>query len=455
MAILTQKSVLLGKIEGTFRTDSDPTTTSSTDNFLVIEPDINADVTVLDRQNSRIHFSPLPGSVGRKIATLTFQHEVRGSGNHVAASGGSVPDLDVLLRACGMSAGTALTASNLLIGPVSGSPAVPINEPTGDVTFAKTGTFAGTLPRVFVIECSLGGISGTATFDIYSPAIGVVGQPGYQAEILTTDEIITKSTPFVLGETASVTPSVWTVDPEVGDTYAFFCTPPGYQYTPISSAFESASFHLYFGLDANGDGNKHIMTGARGTFSCEGTSGNYAMFSFTFTGDYQNPTTAATPTNMVYEATVPPQVELAATAIIGGQDTDTTSAATVHETALCAQNFTFDIGNEVVSRDCINELNGLAGSEIVGRNPTATFNPEIELEGDYPFWGNLSSGDRCAFSLRVGYVPGNIMAFWAPYAQFTGLVYTDRNNIRAYDITMRLATSDTTNGDDEMYLIFC
>jgi hypothetical protein len=123
---------------------------------------------------------------------------------------------------------------------------------------------------------------------------------------------------------------------------------------------------------------------------------------------------------------------------------------------LCAQSFSIDIGNNVVARDCINADEALGGAVITARSPTAQFNPEAELEATHPFWANLSSAAQVAFSVRVGTVAGNVTTFFAPYAQYTTLAYANRNDIRAYDITMRLATDITKggDGDDELRITF-
>ena len=169
------------------------------------------------------------------------------------------------------------------------------------------------------------------------------------------------------------------------------------------------------------------------------------------------PVDEALPSSPVYEASVPRQVELANVSALGGQDFPVVAALTdaiPTEFALCAQAFGFDIGNDVQPRECINGANSLAGAIVSDRAASATFNPESELVASHPFWTIMENASRVFFGLRVGAVQGNVVAFHAPYAQYTGISYSDRANIRANDMTLRLAKSEDS-GNDELRIVFC
>jgi hypothetical protein len=258
--------------------------------------------------------------------------------------------------------------------------------------------------------------------------------------------IVSDSGAFTLTETSEgpCTITITTVGTRIaGETFIINLTPPGFSYEPVSEGFESITLWVYF------DGLIHKMAGARGTFTAEGEAANFGIFNFTFTGDYVDAIDGgALPTDSVYEVTIPPQIELANLVAAGGEDDV--------DFDLCAQSFSFDIANNVVARDCINADESLGGAIITSRSPTAQFNPEAELEAVHPFWANLSSAAQVAVSVRVGSVPGNVITFWAPYAQYTTLAYANRNDIRAYDVTMRLATDITKAavGDDELRITF-
>lgn len=406
----------------------------TSDAYLVIEPNFSPDITVLDRANVKPHLSPLPGQTSRRIATVSFQHEIRSNG---VIDGGQAPQLGVLLRGCGMSE-TRYGETGNETETILDDSALPVNSPTGAFTYTKTTAFAGTLPRAVILVCTTPGGSGVAQFSVFSQAVGSVS-----AQVLNTAQTMTDSVAFDLVESAQITPTI-TTSFAAGDTFVIFLAPAGHYYEPVSSGFESLTLHVYY------QDLLHRVKGARGTFTAEGEAGGFGTFTFTFTGDFEPAVDDTFPANPVFENIVPVQVELAAGIALGGKDFDPTDP---DETNLCVQGFSIDIANEVVPRECINDPNSLAGAIIVGRNPVATFNPETVLEGEAPFWGNLDVGERIVWSQRVGSVQGNVVSFHAPYAQYTGITYVNRNEIRAYDVNMRLATP-TDTGNDELRIVF-
>ncbi len=411
------------------------------DAFLVIDPDYAPDITVLDRDVVSSSLSQAAGSTGRKLGVMTFQTEIK---NNDTIDGTIPPAVGVLLRGCAMSQ-TKYGESGNTEETILDDVAIPINSPTGAFTYAKTTGYAGTLPRTVVLRCTTGGGSGTAEFTVYSPPVGAQSGTLASAVVMTDDPGT-----FALPESAVITPTIQTAF-AVGDTFVINLAPAGHFYSPVSENFESLSLEMYFG------GLKHAMTGARGTYTADGEAGAFGLFSWTFTGDFVTPVDEALPTSPVYEASVPHQVELANVAALGGQDfevvTDLTAAIPT-EFALCAQSFGFDIGNDVQPRECINGANSLAGAIVADREGGATFNPETELVAAHPFWTILENSTRVFFGLRVGTVQGNVVAFHAPFAQYTGISYSERTGIRANDMTLRLAKA-TDAGDDELRIVFC
>jgi len=413
MSLLFDRAVLLAKIETTFRTDASPS--ASTDALLIGAPEFNLDINQLQRNNVRDDLSPLATVSGRKVASVTFTHEVRNNGN---TTGSTPPRIGALLRACGL-AQTQVTAASGTIGTATAG-----GSNVGTITFAKTTAFAGYVPRTVTITCTQAGASGTAQVSIAAPAIAE-----YTA-YSQTGVTVTNSTVITLPNSAQITPTVGT-SLEVGDVWTVELTPSGYQYTPISTDFESATLYLYR------DGLLHKMTGCRGTFSIQATGGEYALFTFTFTGDYVAITDTAMPTP-TYETQKPTQVELA-NLTVGSY------------TSFAAAEFTFDIANDVQIREDINASNAYAGALIVGRQPSVGFNPEAVLEASHPVWANLSDGTELAFGVKVGKVKGNVMQLDCPNVQYTNVRYGNRNSVLTYDITLNCAR---VSGNDELKLSF-
>ena len=415
-------------------------TENESDALLVEDPNVTVEVTQLDRNNVRTHIGTLPSRTARKVATATFAHEVRGPGTLL---GLKAPAVGTLLRACGyaetyIEAGTGTILDDAAVavwGPNNSD-----GTPDGAFTYTKTTGYSGAdaeLPRLITLECTTGGGTGVAVFTVSSPASGA--QIADTASVTMTDGATFDLTGLAVPCQITIDAAGITSDFAIGDTFTIQLAPPGVMYTPISTGFESITLKIFY------DGIMHEINGARGTFTIEGAAADFARFNFTFTGDYEDVVDLALPLAPVYESTLPPQVELAAISAAGGV------AGVI--SGLCAQSFTVDSGNDVQIRECINGADSTEGALIVGRNPTGAFNPEVELEATHPFWANLSGGARITYGLRVGSVQGNVLSFFAPYAQYRELAYNNRNEIRAYDVTLGFAVDDDA-GNDEIRLMF-
>ncbi len=425
--ILFNRGLVLAELETIFNVPETPM--ASTDSILVSEPDFSVDVTTIDRTNLKSSISQDPVVVARKVAGLTFAHEVRGSGD---ATGATAPQVGDCIQACGFSE-TQITAGTATI--ISDIPH-PVNSPAGSFTFAKTTGFTGTRPRIITLECTMAGASGVAEFTVSSPAVGD------QAATSLTTQVMTDAMAFDLEDEmtpSQITPTVGAVDFDAGDTFVIWVVPVGYLYQPVSSLFKSLTIYTYY------DGLLHEMTGARGTFTVEGAAGGFANFNFDFTGSYVAAVDASIPAGAVFESTLPNQVELADLQVVGGIDGPSPS--------ICAQSFTIDIGNSVNVKECINAPDSIEGAEITDRVPVGGFNPEALVEATHPFWANLAAGERVVLGVRVGKTQGNVVSFFMPFAQYSEIAYGNRNDIRIYDVSLNFA-AETAAGNDEMYIHF-
>jgi hypothetical protein len=142
----------------------------------------------------------------------------------------------------------------------------------------------------------------------------------------------------------------------------------------------------------------------------------------------------------VYELSRPPKVELAQMSIRGDKD-------------FCAESFTITYGNDLTERLCINAEDGYSGSEIQGRQPTMTVNPEGTLEIYKNMWGDFAAGEEIPVHLRVGTALGNMVRFYADNATYTGLTLSDRNNSQVMEPTFQL-NGVSGYGDDELRIAF-
>lgn len=112
MPILTQKALVLAKIESTPGTDSVPVAT--TDAFLCIDPVFTVESNNLERNFARPDFSTYASRIGRKLASVTFSLQVAGSG-----AAGVEPTWAVLFRACSMARTTLTTPTRVRFTPMT------------------------------------------------------------------------------------------------------------------------------------------------------------------------------------------------------------------------------------------------------------------------------------------------------------------------------------------------
>lgn len=417
MTILYNRAVLLAKVESTFGTDATPD--ASNDAMLVEEPNISYDITQLERNIVRTTLSKLPAQTGRKVASIQFAYEVRNNGN----TGATVaPQIGALLRGCSY-AQTQLNDANGTIA----SAFTAGGSNTGSFSYTRTTAYDGAISRIVTLTCTTGGGSGTAEFTVSAPAVSGL------AAVSTTGVVMTDATAFTLIDSAQITPTV-TTSFDVGDTFTFRLDPKRYEYTPTSDVTNMESLTLYLYLD----GLLHKMTGARGTFTVEGTGGEYARFNFDFTGNYVDPVDATMPATPTYETQKPSMVELANLTV----DSVNTFAAS---------SFSLDAGNDVVIRDNINNEEAYAGAIITGRSPTASIDPEAELVATHDFFGRMKAGTEMEFEVHVGNTKGNVVQFYGTNVQYRSINYGERNSIRTMDVQMALTTN---NSDDELRISF-
>ncbi len=424
---LYDRAVVLAKIESTFGVDPSPS--ASTDAILVEDPAVSYDITFLERNNVSPTLSPEQSATGRRVASVSFMHEVRNNGN---TDGTISPVIGRLLRACGM-AEVQSTGANGTIGATQ-TEGKSSGTSTGTFTYTRTTAYSGTLPRIVNLLCTTAGGSGAVRFTVSAPAIGDL------PAINSTSVAMTSATPFTLGGGATITPTIGTSF-ALGDSYNIALIPAGYAYHPASSGFESVTLYVHY------EGLLHKVTGARGTFSVEAQGGQYAKFNFEFTGNYEAVSDGTFPTAPVYESTRPQMVELA------GLHLKDNPMSSTFISSLTASQFQIDLGNEISIRESINGAAAYAGVMITDRTPTLSFDPESVTVATHDFFGRMASGTPTSFFARIGTTKGNVVVFEAPAVQYSGIGYGNRNNIRTFEVEANLA-KNTAAGNDELKITF-
>src|SRR3990167_6675366 len=118
MALLSQKSVLLAKIESTYATD--PTPTTSADAISVYDVELEIKREPQERRPIDVTLSPLTPVMGSGEAKVSFEVDLKGSG-----TAGTAPDWLVLHKACGFANTNVPATSDTL---------KPDDTPTDSVT---------------------------------------------------------------------------------------------------------------------------------------------------------------------------------------------------------------------------------------------------------------------------------------------------------------------------------
>jgi hypothetical protein len=409
--LLTRKAELQVAVENTYNINPG---VGVNDSVLVDNPMFTAKPNVLERNFVRNDLSPINIIIGRLLASMTFETELRGNGKQNSGIGTDAPIIARLFRACGY----ALVAS---AAPVFSGPFIVGDTPTA-VTWTKSAGSATNLDVVaYYIAVTTGGASATAMVTITSDTPG----DGGSAEALTS------GSPLTLGTFGGTVTPTWTGTLVVGQKWVVWLMPPGLALNPVSDSFESVSLILHK------DGVKHEMPGSFGTFEITAEAGKFATVKWTFTGTYRSAVDDANPAG-VFETTLPSQVELARLHIGAFQ--------------AIVDKFTFNQQNDIQIRPDVSSPEGYIGTRIVSRKPQGAIDPEADLVANNDFWTQMATALRMPFQMRVGHVPGNTVWVIAPNTQYTGLTYADRNGILVYDAGLHFSRS---LGNDEVQFYLC
>lgn len=509
--LLTARTLVLAKPETVVNQDSNPT--AALDAFLVSEADVRVDPTVLERNNFRSSISPTSISIGRKLVTATFTHELKASGTI-----GVISKLGVLLRGCGFSQTIiANTAAAVIPAPVLGSAnggtivvdsedTVPTSrfgrytlrvttpgadntgklQVTGDPLFEGDATILRNLNYTSVAPA--GRTLAWNITDLAIPVMTVSGGPWSAGEVAEIEAGgVTFKYTAIAADTdtivATALKDAMIADPRfVGTANAIGVITVAFSAAAgpitISAGGSTVTFGASVGAITVSIGTDLVL-GDTFQFDLLRPGVHYSPISTGFetmtlhiffdgllhkiTGSMgtvsfngaagQFGTAQFTFTGQYIEPTDVP--------LPTGSVFESTRPKQVELARLvfddfrdpCAESFSFDMANEVTPRDCINTGDGFNGVSITGRNPAGGANPEATLGSIHNFWRRFADATQQQFHVQVGTAPGNIVHIESPSLQYSNVTYTDRNGNRAYDLTLRLS-ADTDDGDDEIKIVF-
>jgi hypothetical protein len=204
-------------------------------------------------------------------------------------------------------------------------------------------------------------------------------------------------------------------------------------YAPVSASFSSVTIHY------NIDGVRHKVTGARGTFTLNGSVGEIPTIDFTFTGIYNAPDDSALP-SVTYANQATPL-------IFKNGNTDTFSLLSYSG---CLQSVSMDIGNTVVYRELIG-----CDKEVIITDRNASGSVSIEMISiatkDY-FTAALTDGTLGNLTFQHGTTAGNIVDFASTKIDIGDVSYGDQDGIAMLNIPYTAIPSSA--GNDEFELVY-
>lgn len=206
-------------------------------------------------------------------------------------------------------------------------------------------------------------------------------------------------------------------------------------YTPVSGSFSSVT------LDFNADGNKHLVTGCRGTATINLNAGEIPKISFQMMGIY-NAVTAAS-------AVTPTFANQADPVVVNSVNTTSVSAFSF---AACLEAFSLDFGNETPFR----QLAGCTQQVLITeRAPSGEISIEAPIvgsgAGQKDFFAAVSAQTLGAITWQHGQTAGNIVTFNAPTCNLDSPSYADSDGVMMLNLPYMPIPS--ASGNDEFTLV--
>jgi hypothetical protein len=203
-------------------------------------------------------------------------------------------------------------------------------------------------------------------------------------------------------------------------------------YAPVSTSFSSVTIYFYQ------DGIRHIVTGARGTFTLNGQVGAIPTIAFTMTGIYNAPTDTALAT---------PTYANQATPLIFKNGNTTSFSAFSYSGAL--QSIDLNIGNDIVYRELIG---GTKEVLITDRKPAGTMSIEAVLLATKNYFTVSTGSTTGSVSFQHGTATGNIATLTMAQADLADASYAELNGIAMMNLPY--VATPTATGNDELSLAY-
>lgn len=202
-------------------------------------------------------------------------------------------------------------------------------------------------------------------------------------------------------------------------------------YKPASLGLPSITLGLYT------DGTIKKIAGARGTVKFSGSVGEQLFAEFDFMGAYI-PVVDGAILAPSFPQHLPPLLT-AANFTIGGFSP-------------VLKSFSIDMGNKLAPREDVNAASGYKSFMLTDRDPSGSFDPEMELVASHDWYGRWKAGTSGALSVGAfGSSQYNKIKLGGPSLVYTKVAEGDREGLELANTDFQLAMN---TGDDELVITF-
>jgi len=386
MALAQRKRIILAKLEPTYGIDSTP---AGSDAILCRNLDISPlEGSQVERDFIRPYFGASGSIRVENYVTMNFETELAGSG-----TAATPPEWGTLLKACNWS--ETITAAAITGTAQAG----------GTTTTIKLAAGASSVDDFYTgMTVSITGGTGN-------------GQAGELISYNGTSKVATIA-------------KAWSTGPDATSAYSIGAN---VMYTPNSNfgtAVASTSATFYF----NVDGVRHILLGARGTFSFDLSVKQIPVIKWTFTGLLGTIADIVLPTVDFSGWQTPATVSTA----------NTTDLNLLGYNGAVLQTLNFDIANQVVYR----QLVGAESVLITDRKPTGNVSIEATTVATKDWWSLAKNATTGVFAVKHGQTAGNIIGVTAPKVQLMQPKYSDSDGVAMMDAQLAFIPSGAAGNDE-------
>lgn len=200
-------------------------------------------------------------------------------------------------------------------------------------------------------------------------------------------------------------------------------------YKPRDSGHESVSSYIHL------DGLQHKALGFVSDMKWEFTAGELPYFSFEGKALWTDPTDVTFPTTHTPDTTKPKALK--------------NMTVTIDSYAAVVRSFKGGLGNVIAERPDFNAAKGIAGFQIVDREPSCEFEIECVSLATKDYFARLTADAICAFSFPYNNGAGNIITMTGNF-RIRGIKYGDGDGILTMTLDCQLCSDASHTPGSEL-----